>query len=108
MRLAKMWVIFSIILAISTQFINGAPAEISQNITPFWQKEPCTLNEEISKSFEEAKKMCNSREMKPKKTDVEICKKLERNFDELCKPGIKFGETQAVSKVIFYLCLICL
>ena len=46
--------------------------------------------------------MCNSREMKPKKTDVEICKKLERNFDELCKPGIKFGETQAVPKVIFY------
>jgi len=97
-RLAKMWLVFSIFLAIPIQFINGAPAEISQINTPFWQKEPCSLNEEISKSFEEAKKMCNSREMKPKKTDVEICKKLERNFDELCKPGIKFGETQAVPK----------
>merc|ERR1712045_1079505 len=88
-RLAKMWLIFHIFLAVSTHFVNGANTK--KNGT-FWQSEPCSVNEEISKSFSEAKKMCNTREMKPNESDEKICQKLEANFGELCKSGKTMGE----------------
>jgi len=91
MRLAKMWLIFPIFLAIFTHSVSGAPVEDKH----FWQSEPCSVNEEITKSFSEAKKMCNLREMKLKESDEKICNMLEKNFDDLCKSG-KIGEARPV------------
>lgn len=88
-----MWLIFHIFLAVSTHFVNGAPTE---KLGTFWQSEPCSVNEEISKSFSEAKKMCNTREMKPNDSDEKICQKLEANFGELCKSGKTLGEAWQV------------
>jgi len=87
-----MWLIFPIFLAIFTHSVSGAPVEDK----PFWQSEPCSVNEEITKSFSEAKKMCYLREMKPKESDERFCNILKENFDALCKLGKNIGEAQPV------------
>merc|ERR1712172_371205 len=53
-------------------------------------EEPCTINNELSKSFNESKKYCNSVNVREVKTSEQIlCTKLEEDFKELCKSGIK-------------------
>ena len=92
-----MWSIFAIFLAIPAHFASGAPADI----TLFWEKEPCSLNKNVSKSFNEAKKMCNrNRETKPRETDEKICKKLETDFSILCKSLKDLGEPKQVPQVM--------
>jgi len=55
---------------------------------PFWKEEPCPLlNDEISKSFNEAKQNCSLADLKG--SEKVLCQKLEENFKELCQSGKK-------------------
>ena len=82
------------------QLTSGAPTE---NLS-FWQDEPCTINNELSKSFNESKKYCNSVNVREVKTSEQIlCTKLEEDFKELCKSGIK-GSASPIPTVNFNLC----
>ena len=68
------------------QLTSGAPTEDLS----FWNEEPCTINDELSRSFNESKKYCNSVKVREVKTSEQIlCTKLEDDFKELCKSGIK-------------------
>lgn len=78
--------ILSIAIFGQLTLISGAPTE---NLS-FWHEEPCTINDELSKSFNESKKYCNSVKVREVKTSEQIlCTKLEEDFKELCKSGIK-------------------
>ena len=81
------------------QLTSGAPTE---NLS-FWQDEPCTINNELSKSFNESKKYCmNSVNVREVKTSEQIlCTKLEEDFKELCKSGIK-GSASPIPTVNFF------
>jgi len=78
----------TILIALFAQLTltSGAPTE---NLS-FWQEEPCTINNELSKSFNESKKYCSLVNVREVKTSEQIlCTKLEEDFKELCKSGIK-------------------
>ena len=67
---------------------------------PFWKEEPCPLlNDEISKSFNEAKQNCSLADLKG--SEKVLCQKLEENFKELCQSGKK-GNAKLDIKVIFW------
>merc|ERR1712086_653794 len=83
--------ILSITFFGQTTLTSGAPG-----VLPFWHEEPCTINDELSKSFNESKKYCNSVKVREVKTSEQIlCTKLEEDFKELCKSGIK-GSASAI------------
>ena len=77
---------YLVIKMCTVQLTSGAPTE---NLS-FWQEEPCTINNELSKSFNESKKYCSLVNVREVKTSEQIlCTKLEEDFKELCKSGIK-------------------
>jgi len=85
--------ILSIALFAQLTLTSGAPGVLS-----FWQEEPCTINDELSKSFNESKKYCNLLKVREVKTSEQIlCTKLEEDFKELCKSGIKGSASEIPS-----------